>query len=97
MARKEVGGKISTITAEIDIEALNMTLLRLFYRNFNGILSKLDGIKGELLDHNYDIICGTETKLEDRHVENFCPQDCLFNIHRKDRDLTATGRYGGGG
>lgn len=64
--------------------------LSLFYKSFNGVRSKLDDIRREQYISSYDIICGTESKIQnDVFDAEICPSGSKFLIHRKDRDLVA--------
>lgn len=70
----------------------------IYYQNFNGIISKLNDIRRHLYIGEYDIICGTESKLDGKFFDSeLCPSDSLYVVHRKDRNLSLTGRLGGGG
>lgn len=72
--------------------------INLFYQNFNGVRSKLGDIRREQYISSYDIICGTESRIQSEVFDaEICPSDSKFLIHRRDRDLIATAMQGGGG
>lgn len=72
--------------------------LKIYYQNFNGVQSKLLDIRRELTVCDYDIICGTESKLQnDVSDSELCPIGSHFKLYRKDRNLAATGKKSGGG
>ena len=74
------------------------TKIDIFYQNFNGIRSKLSEIRREQLTTDDDIICGTESKIqEDVNDAEICPTGSQFSIQRRDRNLSSTGLQGGGG
>ena len=72
--------------------------INIYYQNFNGIQSKREDIRRELRDTEYDIICGTESRIQSDFMSSeICPSDIYFTVHRKDRDLIHTRKQGGGG
>ena len=72
--------------------------LKICYQNFNGVTSKLQDLRREVYHSDYDIICGTESKIQSGFLDSeLCPSDAEFILHRRDRDLSTTNKVGGGG
>lgn len=72
--------------------------LKIYYQNCNGVKSKLQELRRSTLECDYDMIFLTESKLQSDFMSSeLCPAGSVFNVHRKDRDLLATGKLGGGG
>lgn len=76
-----------------------MRNLTIYMQNCNGIRSKLSDIRANLDICNFDIISLVETKIQDDQLFNaeLCPERANFVVFRKDRNLNATKKKGGGG
>lgn len=73
--------------------------LNIYYQNINGIRSKLHDFKSNvLLSTDLHVISVTESKIQMDQLFDFELCSSLnYNLHRKDRDLIATVKQGGGG
>lgn len=71
-------------------------ILSFYYQNANGLRTKSNEFITGVLNSNYDIICITETWLNDGfYSREFF--DNRYEVYRCDRDRAATGRERGGG
>lgn len=71
-------------------------MVSIFYQNVNGIRSKLTQFNLNLLNSNYDIICLTETNLNNSVFDSEVV-DTRYNIFRRDRMDTCSQKREGGG
>jgi exonuclease III len=73
-----------------------MSLMKCYYQNVRGLRSKLDDVRQYLSYTDNDVICLTETWLNDS-VNTLELFPIHFNIYRKDRDLAVNSKKDGGG
>lgn len=59
----------------------------IFYQNVNRIRSKISELYINVLNSNYDIICLTETNLNDSIFDSECFDD-RYSVFRRDRSGT---------
>jgi hypothetical protein len=71
-------------------------MIEIFYQNVNRIRSKTNEIYLNILNNNYDIVCLTETNLNDS-VYDCEILDNRYNIFRRDRHTTSITKKDGGG
>lgn len=69
----------------------------IFYQNINGLKTKINDFKLSVPTINADCFAVTETWLNDNISSGELFDLEVFSIHRKDRDLSTTGRKDGGG
>lgn len=75
---------------------LTMSNIHIYYQNVRGLRSKTNEIAIEILNNNYDIICLTETFLNSS-VESSEIFDNRYEVHRRDRESSASKTLEGGG
>lgn len=71
-------------------------MISIYYQNVNRIRSKLTQFYLKVLNSNYDLICITETNLNDG-VFNEEVFDARYNVLRRDRENTNSSKCDGGG
>lgn len=73
-----------------------MNKLKLYYQNVRGLRSKTMDFKLSTLTSEYDVLCLTETNLQD-DIANAEFIDDKYQVFRKDRNLERFGLACGGG
>ncbi|KAL0808935.1 hypothetical protein ABMA28_012596 [Loxostege sticticalis] len=71
-------------------------VIEIFYQNVNRIRSKTKEVYLNILSNNYDIICLTETNLNDSVFDSEF-MDSRYNVFRRDRSSTCIKKVDGGG
>lgn len=79
-----------------DSTALSRSSLLLYYQNCRGLNTKLAEFYASVSDLSYDIVCVTESWLNDSVNNSEC-FPCNYNVIRCDRNFEVTGRSRGGG
>lgn len=71
-------------------------MLNIYYQNTRGLRTKSEEFMINILQSEPEIICLTETWLNDSLVNSeYFPE--TYNVHRRDRNYVKTGqKYGGG-
>ncbi|KAL0901514.1 hypothetical protein ABMA27_006750 [Loxostege sticticalis] len=75
---------------------MSVNLLNLYYQNVNRIRSKLNDVFLNILQNNYDVICLTETNLNDSVYSSEFIDDRYY-IFRRDRETSSNSKTDGGG
>ncbi|XP_045450173.1 uncharacterized protein LOC123658926 [Melitaea cinxia] len=70
--------------------------MEIFYQNVNRIRTKINEIYSNVLNNDYDVICLTETNLNNSVYDNEI-LDTRYHIFRRDRCTTCIGKGDGGG
>jgi hypothetical protein len=70
--------------------------LKIYYQNVRGLRTKTHDFLANVLTHDYDLICLTETWLNSNFYDNEI-FDSRYNVFRRDRDYKETGQKLGGG
>lgn len=71
-------------------------VLSVYYQNVRGLRSKIEDTKLNILCNNFDIICLTETNLQE-HILSSEIFDSRYIVFRKDRNLSMIEASAGGG
>lgn len=71
-------------------------MISMYYQNINGMRTKLSQFYQNLLNSNYDVICLTETNLNNNIFDGEVV-DSRYNIFRRDRDDINSSKGDGGG
>lgn len=71
-------------------------MMRILYQNVRGLRTKTTELKLSLTQQNEDVVCLTETWLNEYFLDNeFCDGDLI--VHRRDRNYGASCSTRGGG